>query len=32
MTFPARCATDHHPEPEPCQRCWLTICDCEDRT
>ncbi len=24
------CADTDHPDPEPCARCGLTICDCED--
>ena len=24
----ASCADTDHPDPEPCTRCWLTICDC----
>jgi len=27
----ASCAEDH-PDPEPCLRCWLTICDCDKDT
>ena len=26
----ASCADTDHPDHEPCTRCWLTICDCED--
>ena len=27
----ASCADDDRRDPEPRRRCWLTICDCEDR-